>query len=133
MTVTVAQLRERIDEQVLIQLTDPNGQAVDETKLARALTDAAGIIEGYTFRLPESARPPASTLDAYQISLGLYVLAGNRPGAEFDSIRARAKAAIDYLDKLLDSAPAGIDVETSGDEPQITTADMDLFVKGGQI
>jgi len=124
--VTVAQLRERIDESILIQLTDPNGVAVDETKLTHALSDAAGQIAGYTYKLSDADKPPAETLDAYQVSLAFYALAGNRPGTEFDSIRARAKMAIDYLAALGKSDSIAIDVETAG-TPQITDPDLDLF------
>jgi phage gp36-like protein len=128
-TVTVAQLRERIDETILVQLTDPNNSAVDEKKLEHALADAAGQIAGYTFTLAASDIPPEATLDAYQTSLALYALAGNRPGTEFDSIRARAKMAIDYLDGLSKRASVGIDVESSG-TAQISDTDLNLFSKG---
>jgi phage gp36-like protein len=126
-TVTVAQLKERTDAQVLIELTDRNGLVVDDVKLGHALADAMGIIDGYMFKLPDSDKPTVATLDAYQAALALYVLAGNRPGVEYDSIRARAKAATDYLAGLSTKPASGIDAISDGPTPLMTDADLTLF------
>jgi phage gp36-like protein len=127
MSVSVTQLRARFDEQILIDLTDRNGTTLDLVKLDLALTDAGAQIEGYLFNLPESDRPPTATLDVHQVALALNVLAGNRPGVDFDSIRSRAKDAIGYLEGLSKKASIGLDVETSGPDAQITTTDLDTF------
>jgi phage gp36-like protein len=126
-TITVAQLKERTDAQVLIELTDRNGLTVDDVKLGHALNDAAGIIDGYLYKLPDSDKPTTTTLDAYQAILVLYVLAGNRPGVEYDSIRARAKAAIDYLVEVSGKPASGIDAISDGPTPLMADADLKLF------
>jgi phage gp36-like protein len=112
-SLTVAQLKERVDLTILAQLTDPNGTTADDVKLARALTDAAAMVDGHTFKLAASDVPPAATLQAHQVSLALWILAGNRPGAEFDSIRSRATAATKFLEGLSESQAAGIETETT--------------------
>jgi len=127
MTVTIAQLQERIDEQVLAQLTDPGGATVNVTKLGHALADALGTIRGYLFKLPVADQPPAETLDAHQVALALYVLAGNRPGVEFDSIRSRAKVAIAYLEQLTEGTSVGVDTEIDAPSPLVDTDSLSLF------
>ena len=124
MALTLAQLAERIDAPLLIQLTDPNSAVQDDVKLQRALDDSAGQIDGYTFHLPEADRPPVATLDAHQVAIALYILAGNRPGVEFDSIRARHEAAIRYLESLSARAPRGIGGTAEAPEPRIGEADL---------
>jgi phage gp36-like protein len=127
MSVTVTELRERIDEQVLAQLTDPNGTTVDNVKLIHALKDALGQIGGYLYPLSEADRPPETTLDTYQVDLALYKLAGNRPGVEFDSIRARAKDALTFFASLTGLRREALEFETDAPTPQIGTTDLDLF------
>ena len=73
---TPADLRERVPERELIERTDPAGQAVDDTALARALGQAAEIIERYigarySLPLPAVAAAPlvgvACALARYQL------------------------------------------------------------------
>jgi phage gp36-like protein len=127
MAITVAQLRARIDELILIQLTDPNGVAVNDVMLTNALVDAAGQMEGYLYKLSAADRPPVATLDAYQVALALYNLAGNRPGAEFDSIRSRAKDAFSFLDGLKQQDRTTLDVAIDSPAPQFGADDLDLY------
>ena len=60
---TPADLRERVPERELIERTDPTGTAVDDAALARALGQAAEIIDRYigaryTLPLPAVAAAP---------------------------------------------------------------------------
>lgn len=73
---TPADLRERVPERELIERTDPSGGAVDDTVLARALGQAAEIIERYigarySMPLPAIAAAPlvgvACALARYQL------------------------------------------------------------------
>lgn len=127
--MTSAGIRERIDAQLLIQLTDPNGVTLDETKLARAVTDASGQVEGYLYRLPAADRPPLAAIEAHTIAIVLYSLAGNRPGVEFDSIRARYAAAIKWLEGL--AGGVGLGFEAQADVPPARFDDVSLGDFGG--
>lgn len=101
MALTLETFRARVDDALLAQLTDhESGAAVNEGIVTLAVADAAGLIEGYLFQLPTESRPPESVLDPHQVALTLYVLAGARPGAEFDSIRARAEKTLKWLESL---------------------------------
>jgi phage gp36-like protein len=107
--LTLSQFLERHDAQLIAQLTDPNAAAVDSVKVQRALDDSMGVIDGYTYRLPTADVPPASTLDAHQARIALALLAGNRPGELFDSIRDGHATSVTYLERLSSSEPKAAD------------------------
>lgn len=116
--LTLASFKERIDAQLLIELTDPNGAAIDDVKLQHALDDAWSDIRGYTFRLSEDATPETATLDSHQFTIAMYRIAGNRPGTEFESIAARYKASIRFLEGLRNGDDdVGVVADGTADDP----------------
>jgi phage gp36-like protein len=126
--LTLATFKQRFDAALLAQLTDPAGAACDDVKVQHALDDAAAQIAGYTYRLPVMDQPPGATLAAHQASLALYALAGNRPGVEFDSIRARHKASIAWLEGLTASGSSiGIGGSASAQTALMDVASLAQF------
>lgn len=101
--MTPAEFLERHDAALIAQLTDPDGVTVDSVKVQRALEDAQGIIDGYTYRLAAQDVPPTATLTAHKARIALGLIAGNRAGEQFDSIRAGYQRSLSYLKSLAES------------------------------
>lgn len=123
MALTLSTFRARVDERILAQLTDSeSGMVVNEARVVLALADTEGVIEGYLYQLPSDARPPVATMDAHQAALAMAVIAGNRPGEEFESIRSRAKDALKYLEglaaKVSQRVELGQSIEVLSDAPE---------------
>lgn len=114
--MTPTEFLQRYDAQLIAQLTDPDGVTVDAVKVQHALDDAQGVIGGYTFRLAPQSVPPTSTLDAHQARIALGLLAGNRAGEQFDSIRAGHERSLKYLESLSDTETKATD-DVSFDAP----------------
>lgn len=120
MTLAVSAFIERADEELLAQLTDNNHTTINETKVARALEDAWNEIQGYLYDLDSSLVPPDAVLESHQFDLAMYRLASARPGEEFESMAARYKSSIRYLEGLRDPRRARQEdngVVATGDEP----------------
>jgi phage gp36-like protein len=101
MLTTAAQLIARYDEQTLAQLSSSDGQAVNTARVEMLLGDAWSMVSGYLIGVPANLVPEGSTLEAHQAILTLELLAGSRPGQEFESIRSAAKGVREFLRSLL--------------------------------
>lgn len=98
---TIQDFKDRIDDQVVLDLTTrDNGATVDDQVIQRALDDAAAVIDGYLERIPADDRPSAAVLIPYCVDIAVYRLERNRPGQEFESIESAFKAAVKYLSDL---------------------------------
>lgn len=107
--LTLSQFLERHDAQLIAQLTDPEAVSINSTKVQHALEDAWGVVIGYTYRLPPADVPSATTLEAHQAVIAMALLAGNRPGEIFNSIRAGQETSIKYLENLGATPPRAAD------------------------
>jgi phage gp36-like protein len=125
--LTLPQFVERADSTILAQLSDATGDALDEAKIQLALTDAAGVIEGYLFRLPAADRPPDTTIDAHHMAIALYVLASGRPGVEFESLARRYKKSIEYLESLSANSAGGGPGAAESPTPLFGDGDLHQF------
>jgi len=90
-----------IDEAVLIQLTDPAGEAIDEEKVLRAITDAAGTIDsycqkGYTVPLD----PVSDKVRQISVDIAIYNLYSLKGDTAPDMCKDRHKEAIRWLEKV---------------------------------
>lgn len=104
MALLLASFVARIDATILAQLTDDEATTVDNVKVQLALDDAWNEIQGYVYDISADMLPPDSVLESHQVDLALYKIASARPGEEFESLAARYKASIRYLENLRDKA-----------------------------
>lgn len=133
---TVAQFLGRFEARFAAQLTSDSGDAVDNNKVLGALADATGELEGYLDRIPATRRPNPDTLRVHCIKVATALLAGGRPGKEFDSIRNNYTDTISfYKDLLLElsTANATPSLGVSSDAPPevFTSGAMAGFVPRG--
>lgn len=105
MYATVDEFRGRIDDQFAKQLTSASG-AIDPARIQRALEDASAELDGYLPRIPAGMRPTADTLRIHTIKIAFYLLALNRPGKEFESIRNGYNDTIAFYRDLVSGADA---------------------------
>lgn len=95
---SVQDFRDRIDDQVTLELTTrDNGASADEQVIQRALDDASSVIDGYLERVPTEDRPSPAVLVPYCVDIAVYRLMRNRPGREFESVVGAYKAALSFL------------------------------------
>lgn len=95
---TVDQMVVRFGEPVLIQLSDPEAQALQADAIGEALADASGVMDSYLARrysLPLSAS--AAVLVDCCADLALYRLMRLRPASATEDAKERADAAMDWL------------------------------------
>lgn len=97
---TIQEFKDRIDDQVVLQLTTRDGQTADDAAIQQALDDAAAVIDGYLERISTADRPSAAVLRPYAVDIAVYRLARNRPGQEFESIQAAYEAAVKFLSRV---------------------------------
>lgn len=119
---SVAEFLGRFDERFVAQLTSADGQTADETRVAAALDDASAELRGYLGRIPADKHPDAETLRVHAIKVATYLLAQNRPGKEFESIRNGYTDTIAFYKGLVDAAEqtnaaATLGVSSSGPCP----------------
>lgn len=102
--------------------TDEERDARIEARVAAALSDAAGELEGWVVRLPEALRPSDATRDVHQLKVAIYLLTLDRPGKDFEMIRNAYNDTISfYKDAIADAKAAGgggsSPVEAKANEP----------------
>lgn len=132
MDLTVEDFLARFDAAMAADVAPGEGGAVDEERVARALADAAGELEGYVDRLPEAHRPRTATLRVHQLKVATYLLTLNRPGKEFEQIRNAYTDTIAFYTQALAAAAAGgggppIAVTTNGPTPIFTDSSLKGF------
>lgn len=98
---TVQEVKDRVPERLLAQLTGATGQEVADGPIAAALADAGQIIDGYLAVLPTADRPAPEVLRPYALDIALYALTRGRPGAEFEALRNRHGDAVAWLKWLI--------------------------------
>lgn len=94
---TIQEFKDRIDDQIVLQLTTQDGTTVDDAAIQQALDDAGAVIDGYLERVSATDRPSPAVLRPYAVDIAVYRLARNRPGQEFESIKAAYEAATKFL------------------------------------
>jgi len=99
MLYAIAQdMQDRYPVRDLIQITDPNGVALDEAVLARALGDASAEIDSYLegrYPLPLVAVP--ESLKVLACSIAMYRLQALRPLQDVEDARKRYEDAVRFL------------------------------------
>lgn len=99
---TLDDIRDQLDEQKLIQLTDDNQTgAVDEVRVAKAITDADATIDSYCqnrYLIPLSPVPAKGT--AISVDLAIYNLYSRRDDTIPDLRKDRQKEALRFLEKV---------------------------------
>jgi len=132
--LTLAQFKARVDEQTLIELTDPSATAVDDGMCQAALDDTWQEIQGYLFLVAGNSKPSDAMLVPHHFDLAMYRLAGNRSGDEFDSFVARYKASIRYLESLKSGSTRGeqgVSAEASEVVPLMDAGSLAAFGESG--
>lgn len=94
---TVQDVKDRVPERLLAQLTGATGHEVADGPIAAALADAGQVIDGYLAVLPAADRPAAAVLRPYALDIAIYALTRGRPGAEFEALRNRHTDAVAWL------------------------------------
>lgn len=111
---TLSDILERIDEDRLIQLTDDEGTgAVSETRVATAIADADGLIDGYVgTRHAVPLDPVPAIIKTYSAVIAIYNLFGRRD-------RVPDSRAQDYKDavRFLELVAAG-KISLGRDDPE---------------
>lgn len=98
---TAADLRARVPAQILIDLTDEDGAAIDDAVLDRRLADASAVIDGYLggrYPLPLAVVPPI--LVGLACTIAYYQLLGRSPAGVTEDLRKRYEDAIRYLEQV---------------------------------
>jgi phage gp36-like protein len=104
---TVQQVQERYPERDLRNITDPDGQVVDTTRIAQALDDASAEIEGYLERryvlpLANALNEPVTSANLVRCAcdIAVYRLQTLRPTDDVKDARQRYEDAIKFLKSL---------------------------------
>lgn len=85
---TVQDVLDRVAVQVLTDLTTEGASGPpDQARIATALTDATGELDGWLGTIPVERHPGADTLRGQCIKVTLYLLTLGRPGKEFEQVR----------------------------------------------
>jgi phage gp36-like protein len=96
-----ADILEQLDESVLIQLTDPDGAAVDDDVVTRAIEDADATIDAYCqgrYTIPLS--PVPDKIRHLSVDIAIYNLFSRRGDAAPEVRKDRQKEAIRFLEKV---------------------------------
>jgi phage gp36-like protein len=100
MYATLQDLLARYPERDLAQITDPSGMAVDEVRVAEALSGAAAVIDGYLqARYPLPLAQVPELLREYTCDIAMYRLQALRPADDVQDARNRYKDAIRFLEQ----------------------------------
>jgi len=94
-------IQQQLDESVLIQLTDPDGAAVDEDVVARAIEDADATINVYCqelYLIPLS--PVPNKMRQVGVDIAIYKLYSRRDDTMPEPRRDNYKDAIKFLGKV---------------------------------
>lgn len=108
MYATAADFRDRYPEHDLRQLTDLDGQTVQDAVLEKAAAQASSIIDGYIgarYPLPLTVVPPI--LAELAVDIGMYRLQVLRPQNDIEDARKRYEDAVGYL-KLVTKGDADL-------------------------
>lgn len=102
--------------------TDEERDARIAARVQKALDDAAGELDGWVLRLPESLQPPSTTRDVHQLKVAIYLLCLDRPGKDFEMIRNAYTDTIAFYQRALDDAKSAAGggsspVEAKANEP----------------
>lgn len=100
---TVQDMLDRFPRRDLAQLTDPQGQVVDEARVQTALEDASAQIARY----PASSRLAPEELRRLACDIAYYRLAAGRPLHDVEDARKRYQDAVSFLEGLAAQAAAG--------------------------
>jgi phage gp36-like protein len=129
---TPADMKSRFPEKDLKELTDVNGQTIDDARLARALADASDEIDGYLmgrYKLPLEQIP--RSLGLYACDIAMYRIQALRPKNDIEDAKDRYDSAIRYLKDVSKGAvnlalnDAGQPAEQT-DGPIVVTADRNF-------
>jgi len=92
---------DQLDEDALIQLTDPDGVAIDDDKVTRAIADADATIDAYCqgrYTVPLS--PVPAKIRQISVDIAIYNLYSRRDDTAPDIRIERHKEAIRFLEKV---------------------------------
>ena len=90
---------DQVDESVLIQLTDPDGAAIDEDVVTRAIEDADATIDSYCqgrYTIPLS--PVPDKIRQISVDITIYNLFSRRGDTAHETRKDRHKEAIRFLE-----------------------------------
>lgn len=94
---------EQIDASVLIQLTDPDGAAIDDGVVTRAIEDADATIDAYCQgRYTVPLLPVPDKIRQVSVDIAIYNLYSRRADAAPDMRKDRHKDAIRFLERVSD-------------------------------
>ena len=94
---------DQVDESVLIQLTDPDGAAIDEDVVTRAIEDADATIDAYCqgrYTIPLS--PVPDKIRQIGVDIAIYNLFSRRGDTAPEIRKDRHKEAIRFLEAVRD-------------------------------
>jgi len=94
---------DQLDESVLIQLTDPEGAAIDEDVVTRAIEDADATIDSYCqgrYTIPLS--PVPDKIRQISVDIAIYNLFSRRGDTAPEIRKDRHKEAIRFLEAVRD-------------------------------
>lgn len=117
MYATPADMITRYSPDALLQVTDPEGEALHEEVLSAALADAADEIDGYLaarYTLPLAQRPKVLTL--LSCSIAMYRLLSLRTLGDVEDARKRYEDAIAFLRDVA-NGKIGLGVSETGLAP----------------
>lgn len=131
---TVDQMVARFGEQELIQLSDPEAQALHADVLEEALKDASGVMDSY---LARRYTLPLATIPAVLVEccadLAIYRLMRLRPLGSLEDAKERSEAALAWLKDLASGKAVLTGLETPAPTPGglvRLTASPRLFTRG---
>ena len=99
--LALAGILDQVDESVVIQLTDPDGAAVDEDVVARAIEDADATINVYCqelYLIPLS--PVPDKMRQVGVDIAIYKLYSRRGDTMPETRRDNYRDAIKFLEKV---------------------------------
>lgn len=118
---TVQNVLSRVAVQVLTDLTtDSASGPPDEARIAIALDDATGELDGWLGTIPTERHPGAETLRGQCIKIALYLLTLGRPGKEFEQVRNAyndVKAFYDGIRAEATGGTGGTPIRVAGEAP----------------
>jgi phage gp36-like protein len=124
---TLSDIKDRIDEEVLIQLTDDEGLGViNEDRVSAAIDEADAEIDSYlSARYTVPLTPIPTVIKTLSVAIAIWNLYSRR-GIVDEMRQERYKAAVGLLEKMAKGvATLGVDPEPSGGEQQVKTSRTD--------
>ena len=121
---TIDDIKDQIDEAILIQLTDDEGTgSVNETRVSAAIAKADGEIDSYlSGRYTVPLSPVPEIVEKFSVDISIWNLYARRSIVE-EMREKRYNAAVKLLISInKGDATLGVDPEPSGGEQQIKTS-----------